>query len=163
MGFTLVELLVVMLIVAMMAGVIVLNMPPPRSGEKNQAEVFAARLNLAAELAVMTGSMIGLEVDPTGYRYFRFVDGKWAPHDGGQLKDENFPADVTVDITVTDLSLKNQTRDSSRTEDDEDLPAPNVFISPTGETTPLSAQFVSRRGSLMVSLDSSGNVTLDPQ
>lgn len=159
-GFTLIELLVVMLIVAMIASVVVLNMPPPRDSQKNQAEVFAARLNLAAEMAIMTGSMIGLEVDPSGYRYYRFVDGAWAAHDDKQLQPTTFAADMAVEFTVTDQSLKNEMLDTKRTDDKDDTPSPVVFIAPTGETTPMAAQFVSQRRVLTVDLDAAGNVTL---
>ncbi len=160
-GFTLVELLVVMLIVAMISGVVVLNMPPPRDSQKNEAEIFAARLNLATELAIMTGSMIGLEVDQTGYRFFRFVDGEWTAHNHDQLKATKFTPDMVVEFTVTDLSLRNEVLANKDADEDEEAPSPVVFVSATGETTPLTAQFVSKRRVFSVNLDGSGNVSLE--
>ena len=150
-----------MLIVAMIAGVVVLNMPPPRGGQKNDAEIFAARLNFASEMAIMTGSVIGLEVDASGYRYFRFVDGEWNAHGNRQLQSGSFSADTTVEITVMDQSLKNESGNTNRDDDNEDLPSPVVFISPTGETTPLIAEFVYNRRALSVNFDSAGNVSLE--
>ncbi|MHA7872675.1 MAG: prepilin-type N-terminal cleavage/methylation domain-containing protein, partial [Hyphococcus sp.] len=78
-GFTLIELLVVMLIVAMVSSVVVLNMPPPVTDEKTEAEAFAARLAAAAERAIMTGTTIGLELEPGAYRFYRFERGEWRP------------------------------------------------------------------------------------
>ena len=150
-----------MLIVAMIAGVVVLNMPPPRSSEKSEAEVFAARLDAATELAIMTGSMFGLEVSPDGYVYYRYSQGEWGASGDYRLSSGVFPADLAVEFTITDPSRKNELIDEKREEKEEDVPAPVVFITPTGETTPLTAEFTSQRAIISVTLDASGNVTME--
>ncbi|MEM9616567.1 MAG: GspH/FimT family pseudopilin [Pseudomonadota bacterium] len=157
-GFTLVELLVVMLIVAMISSVVVLNMPPPAGNEKNEADVFAARLDAAAELAIMTGSMIGLELDPGGYVYYRYNRGVWTAMSGKTLSSGTFPPDLAVEFTLTDPAKKNETEETEPL--DEEAPAPSVFFAPTGETTPLEADFKSRRGNITVTLDAAGAVTM---
>lgn len=157
-GFTLVELLVVMLIVAMISGVVVLNMPPPAGNEKSEADVFAARLDAAAEMAVMTGSMIGLELDPGGYVYYRYNRGVWAAMSDRTLSSGTFSPDLAVEFTLTDPAKKNETEETEPL--DEEAPAPAVFFAPTGETTPLEADFKSRRGNVTVTLDAAGNVTM---
>lgn len=160
-GFTLIELLVVMLLVAMISSVIVLNLPPPRGEEKNEAEVFAARLDAASELAVMTGAMFGLEVSEEGYRYYRYDRGVWETAIDRRLAVGAFSPDIAVEFTLTDPAAKNEAAEENPREKDKEAPAPSIFFTPTGETTPLNAKFVSRRGDVSVSLDAAGNVTMD--
>lgn len=160
-GFTLIELLVVMLIVAMISSVVVLNLPPPRGEEKNEAEVFAARLDAASEMAVMTGAMFGLEVSEGGYRYYRYERGVWQNATDRRLALGAFPADIAVEFTLTDPAANNEAAEENPREKDKEAPAPSIFFTPTGETTPLTAKFVSRRGNISVSLDAAGNVTME--
>lgn len=160
-GFTLIELLVVMLIVAMISSVVVLNLPPPRGEEKNEAEVFAARLDAASELAVMTGAMFGLEVSEDGYRYYRYERGVWERATDRRLALGAFSPDIAIEFTVTDPAAKNEAAEENPRDKEEEAPAPSVFFTPTGETTPLNAKFVSRRGNVSVSLDAAGNVTME--
>jgi len=55
MGFTLVELMVVIAIIGVAAGAVMLSMPDPRPTLAVEAERFAARLTLAREEAVGRG------------------------------------------------------------------------------------------------------------
>lgn len=135
-----------------------LNMPPPAGNEKSEADVFAARLDAAAQMAVMTGSMIGLELDPGGYVYYRYNRGVWAAMGEKTLSSGAFPADLAVEFTIADPAKKNETEETEPL--DEEAPAPAVFFAPTGETTPLEADFKSRRGNVTVTLDAAGNVTM---
>jgi general secretion pathway protein H len=155
-GFTLIELLVVMLIVALMASVVVLNMPPPASQARTEADMFAARLNAAAELAITTGSMIGLELDADGYKFYRYDRGVWNESAERRLAFGAFPPDMGVDFTLVEPAKKNEVTDDKPR--DKDLPAPSIFFSPTGETTPLSVDFSTRGAVRSVNLDASGNV-----
>ena len=72
-----------------------------------------------------------------------------------------FPADIAVEFTLTDPAAKNETAEENPRDKDKEAPAPSVFFTPTGETTPLDAKFVSRRGNVSVSLDAAGNVTME--
>ena len=122
--------------------------------------MFAARLDAASELAVMTGAMFGLEVSEEGYRYYRYDRGVWHSAIDRRLALGAFSPDITVEFTLTDPAAKNEVAEENPRERDKEAPAPSIFFTPTGETTPLTAKFVSRRGDVSVSLDAAGNVTM---
>lgn len=168
-GLTLIELLIVMLVVAMAAGVVAFNMPPSTSEARKEAERFAARLSVAGEQAIMSGSVIGMELEADGYRFYRYDRGEWrdlalGPQASRQLGAGRFPPDIAVDFTVLEPARRNEDEQQRRAaaererraQDDETIATPNVFFSPTGETTALTISFKSRRAALTVSLDNTG-------
>ena len=151
-GLTLVELLVTLLIVALSASVIVLNAPTPPGKEREAAEQFAAKLGIASQLSITSSTLIGLEVTETGYAFYDYRSGEWEPAGDRQLRPGEFSADVAVDIEIADSVMKNKVAEIEEEGGEEDTPHPSVFFSPTGEVTPLSATFATRRGARIVEL-----------
>lgn len=81
-GTTLVEMLVVLVLVAVMAGLATLAIGRLGAGESVavRAETLAARMTIAAETAVSTGRDAALSWAPDGYRFLAYDDGAWRPH-----------------------------------------------------------------------------------
>ena len=163
-GLTLIELLVVMLVVAMAAGAVAVNLPPSASEARKEAERFAARLSVAGEQAIMSGTVIGMELEAGGYSFYRYDRGEWRDLSLGSLSAGRFPPEVAVDFTVLEPARRNEDerqrriaeQRGRRADADETVAAPNVFFSPTGETTALAISFKSRRSALALSLDNTG-------
>ena len=80
-GFTLVELMVVIVIIGLAASVVVLAMPDPDGGVAAEAERFAARAKAARDLAIVEARPAMLSVDGTGYQVSRRQRGEWRPGD----------------------------------------------------------------------------------
>jgi general secretion pathway protein H len=78
-GFTLVELLVVLVIVALMAAVVVVAIPEPGGGVRSEALRLAARAEAARERAVMDNRPIALKLDERGYGFLWRQGGEWQP------------------------------------------------------------------------------------
>ncbi len=78
-GFTLVEILVVLLIIGILTGIAVLSLNAlghaPRS--EQAARRLAGLVELASQQAVLTGNRYGLRVDRDGYVFYRRQDGVW--------------------------------------------------------------------------------------
>ena len=153
-GLTLIELLVVMLIIALTSSVIVLNLPPPAGEARTEAERFAVRLTAASEQAIMSGSVIALELEPFGYRFYRYDRGGWRDLAETPFSQGRFPADVAVAFELPEPARRNEERRADPR--DDGAPAPNVFFLPTGETTALSVSFTTRREQATLSLDNAG-------
>ena len=62
-GFTLVELMVVMVIIGLMTAAVIVTIPDPRGSVSGDAQAFAARLTAARDLAITGGRDIGVRVD----------------------------------------------------------------------------------------------------
>ena len=76
-GFTLVEMMVVLVIVGLLAAAAVLAMPEPGGGLRVEAETFAARAKAAQETALIESRSTSLLVGPGGYAIARSRDGTW--------------------------------------------------------------------------------------
>lgn len=84
-GFTLIELMVVLLIVGLAAGAVMLSMPDPRGRLSDEAERFAARAAAARDLAILEGRPVAVRVTARGYAFDRRQAGAWVP-----LSDKSF-------------------------------------------------------------------------
>lgn len=76
-GFTLVELIVAITIIAIMAAAAVLAIPSPDGGVRVEAERFAARVRAAQEMAMIESRANAVAVDPAGYAFSRSDGGAW--------------------------------------------------------------------------------------
>ncbi len=155
-GVSLVEILIVLMIAAMVAGVVVINLPPPRSNAQDAGERFAARVTLAGEQAVTRGEMIGLRLAEDSYSFYRYNRGEWIEMDSAVAGEDSFPEGLTVDLTLADAARKNERSQTKK--ETEERPRPNILFSPTGETTPFEVSFAQRRSTMRVVQDSAGKV-----
>jgi general secretion pathway protein H len=80
-GFTLVELMVVLVIIGLTSVVVMLAMPDPRGELRHDAERFAARIHAAQDKAIVDARDMALVVDPAGYAFEQRARGGWVPVD----------------------------------------------------------------------------------
>ncbi len=78
-GFTLVELLAVLLVIGLAAAAVVLTMPDQRGALRAEAERFAARAYAARNEAIVGARPIALIVHSGGYGFERYGRGEWRP------------------------------------------------------------------------------------
>jgi general secretion pathway protein H len=76
-GFTLVELMVVIVIVGLAASVVVLTIPEASGSLAGEAETFAARAKAARDGAILEARPAAIRVGPAGYDVLRRLDGEW--------------------------------------------------------------------------------------
>jgi general secretion pathway protein H len=93
-GFTLVELLVAITVMALLAATVVLTLPPSGAGAGDAAARFATRVAAARDQAVLTGQPTGVWVSPSGYGFERLQSGAWQPLEQRPFVQENWGRDV---------------------------------------------------------------------
>lgn len=96
-GVTLVEVLVVLVLVGIMAGIVGLSIGTGSRGDiaKQEADLLVARLNRAADDVILTGVPMGFVWGAEGYR-FDVYDGEiWVPHPLPVLKEPHLLAGRT--------------------------------------------------------------------
>lgn len=83
-GFTLVEMMVVLVIFGLAATAVVLSLPDAGGSLASEAERFAARAKAARDNAIIESRAAAVAVGPVGYDLYRRADGQWqavAHHD----------------------------------------------------------------------------------
>lgn len=93
-GFTLVELMVVLAILALAATAVVLTIPGEERTVRSEADRLAARLAGARDVAVIEGRSVSVNFAPSGYGFERRIAGEWQPLPGRAFAQRNWPADV---------------------------------------------------------------------
>ena len=128
-GFTLIEILVVMVILAVVAGAVTFAIGGV-GGERqlaHQAEQTQALIGYACEQAELTGHSIGIGVSTQGYRFSTLDHENWVPFGVGDLRTRKW-----LDTTRTALS-----RDGRPLEVNGDYPEkPQLVCFSSGEMTP---------------------------
>lgn len=95
-GFTLVELMVVLAILALAAAAVVLTIPGEEQHVRSEADRLAARLAAARDIAVIEGRSVAVDLAPSGYGFARRIDGAWEPLPGRAFERRSWPSDVRV-------------------------------------------------------------------
>lgn len=90
-GFTLVELLVVILVLALAASAVAVT-AAPRDPVGATAARFAGRVAAARDLAVTANRPVSVWVGPAGYGFDQWQRGGWRPVDERALSNADWPA-----------------------------------------------------------------------
>lgn len=131
-GFTLIEVLVVVVVLAVLAGALAIAMPgfDQRRAER-EADRFAAMLALACEQAELAGRELGVHLGAAGYGFsLADLDG-WLPFGNGHRFHEHVLEGV--ELALPDAELP-PVPDYER--------APQASCWPTGELSALDVRFV---------------------
>jgi general secretion pathway protein H len=78
-GFTLVELMVVLVIVGLVSAAVVIAMPDPRGALRGEALRLAARAEAARERAMMDNRPVAVVLKEGGYGFEWRTGGEWRP------------------------------------------------------------------------------------
>jgi general secretion pathway protein H len=149
-GFTLVEMLVVLVIIGLVAGTVVLTLPDD-GGVRRDALRLAARATLAQEESIISGSATGLDVTASGYAFYRFQNGAWQT-----FKDERTLAPVTWrEGVAVGLDRKGA---PTRAVDEKAAKVPLVVFDPVGLVTDFAVTLEEDGEKFIVSADAAGKI-----
>lgn len=96
-GFTLVEVLIVLLIAGILASVTLPTLSFRHVSSKDEAERLARLIEHAQVMATSLGSPIGLEISASQYEFLRW-SGVWSSMDPGNLLGRHrLPADIVIE------------------------------------------------------------------
>jgi general secretion pathway protein H len=161
-GFTLVEVLVIVVIVGLLAAGIVLSVGTTgRDRElEREGERLAALMNYVREQAELQTREFGLQVREDGYQFTRFDPrlDTWAePPDDDVLRERKLPGGVRAQLTVEGrpVVLRRRPDPNDRT--------PHVMILSNGDFTAFELTLArdGTREALRLSPDDSGHVRVE--
>ena len=158
-GYSLLETLAAMFLVALASGVVVTSLPERSDPREDDALAFAAKLHNAAEEAVISGFVVGVDVDDAGYRFRRRVAGEWTGFGDARLYgDRVWPDDAIVNVSVAgDRADARRLADVSR----DSLTTPTLRFDPTGAATPAEVWISYYDATYRVRLDADGTVDFE--
>lgn len=96
-GFTLIELMVVVTIIALVSAAVILTLPGGEARLRADAERFAGRVAAARDNAVLESRPMAVWVSPSAYGFARRLRGQWQP-----LEDKPFATTPWRDNVVAD-------------------------------------------------------------
>jgi general secretion pathway protein H len=100
-GFTLVELMVVLVIMGLVATAVVLSLPDDDGAKLDrEAGAFAVRLKRAQEEAVLTNRPVAVSVDAQGYGFQVYRRGAWTPLEEGPFQARSWGQGVSASLTA---------------------------------------------------------------
>lgn len=147
-GFTLVELLVVLMIVGIAMTMVSLSLPGRDSTTlaEDEAEDFMVSARFVSEQAVLNQEIIGLFMEPRSeagrtqqqwcYRWRRYQDESWIPVTEF-LSEHCLPEELQLDVRVEGEEWQYDPRD--------DTPNPVLVFYPSGEATPYEMALIPGR------------------
>jgi len=161
-GFTLVEILVVMVIVGLMAGMAVLAIGgDPHQQLKQEAQRIRLVLQLAADEALLQGQEYGLKLAREGYQVVQFDDEKeeWATATLEAFDAYQLPNDITLSLqsegSTVDLTILNKNEEEQNPQEESEL-KPALLLLSSGEMTPFTLQLHSANADYKMQLSGDG-------
>jgi general secretion pathway protein H len=141
-GFTLLEVLVVVVIIAVLVSLVAVKLAPDtRQSLRDEALRLAALLAHARDEAIVTGAPLAWQGSDAGYRFLRRgPDRSWQPMDGDPgLRARSLPTGVSL-VAIETPATANRGD-------------PTIVLSPTGVGDPFRITLASGEHRLRVASD----------
>jgi general secretion pathway protein H len=141
-GFTLIEVLVVVVIIAVLVSLVAVKLAPDaRQSLRDEALRLAALLGHARDEAIVTGAPLAWQGSDAGYRFLRRgPDRTWQPLDGDPgLRARSLPAGVSL-VAIETPATANRGD-------------PTIVLSPTGVADPFRITLAAGEHRLRVASD----------
>jgi general secretion pathway protein H len=152
-GFTLLELLVVVVIVAILFTytTLAIRSNTPEDQIKEEAYRLQNLIQLALEEAILRGEEYGIEIHLDGYRFLRFTDNQWQPLSQDKiLRERKLPLDMELEMhleeteiviglatePMSDNEVELEQTDEQKKDKKEAEIKPHIFLLSSGEITP---------------------------
>lgn len=139
-GFTLLEIMVVLLLIGLMASVVVVTNRSNNPGAdlEKESQLFARAMSFAQEEAMLSGQLVAVVIEPTRYRFFYaapqastaevtdesivsllkidlsapVVLPKWQPIDKAILTPHTLPEHMRMQVSIDGIDWAEQEEDS---------------------------------------------------
>ena len=109
-GFTLIEIMVVLVLMAVMATVVTLNIGGPSYSKFiGNAEKISNTFSILADDAVFTSSVISCNVAPKSISCSKYRDGEWTDMDVRRMVAWSWPKEISISkVIVNGVPLKDK-------------------------------------------------------
>lgn len=168
-GFTLIEVLVVLIIIAVITGIAATSFGHfgQNRREKIIAQQFARTIEVAQQQALLTPSILGLSITNRGYQFFQYEivlgskRAEWLPLHDDMLSNKTafekvFEVNVTQIAHYVFAGKSGEDNQSQQTQQND----PRIVFSPSGYVTPFVLALKGKRDSFVLTVTNNGSVTI---
>lgn len=156
-GFTLIELMVVVVIISIILGLAVATLPgaDPADAMRTERERLVRLIELAGEEAILSSQNIGIQFSEHGYRFLVLRDNNWQELEDRILKARTLPDEMELSLLLEGATVIIGEKNRGQT-------TPDVLLLTTGELTPFTVTLSSYHTDTSLSLkaDALGGVEL---
>ncbi len=131
-GFSLVEMMVVLVIIGLMTSVVVLVLPSASSEKVARLTELRNALTAVSRDSVISGQVRGIRFNPRGYSVLTVREGKWEQVVDQRLGSWHSGELIAVSVEGADIDLTSDTGEVLR---------PHIWFLPTGERADFQIRF----------------------
>lgn len=172
-GFTLIEVLVVVVIIGVVSAIVVLGLGNLGNDRElqNEARRMSSLIEMASDEATMQGRDFGLEVLQTSYRFVEFdsLTEQWYEVIGDDLmRPRHLAQDTEFDLILEDrrILLELEAADIAQDDDDDDDRdliddyLPHILVLSSGDISPFELEIIrmTDRASVQLSVSPAGEL-----
>ncbi|WP_245742659.1 type II secretion system minor pseudopilin GspH [Marinobacter segnicrescens] len=142
-GFTMIEILVVLVLLGLLASLAIVNLGGGEQRELNsKVRELYVLMQTAAEQAILNNEELGLVVDEQGYRFLVYdeLEQTWRSESERLFQGRNFPEWMSVTLFSED-DIPRLARGNDE-EDEEGSLRPDIVFYSSAETTPFELEFL---------------------
>ena len=143
-GFTLVEILAILIIIGLMSAVVILSIPRPDSPLEKQAQLITGHLNQLAQNSIISGRVGAVGISKAGYALYNYEDQDWHEITSGEW-DASYR--VRFKRENKNLELPKET-------------TPTILFQPTGLSTAFEISLTDGGAQYIISAQGDGHVAL---
>lgn len=155
-GFTLMEVLLVVLLMGLAATAVTLGMggASKEKALERTAQQFMMATEMVLDETVLSGHFVGIVVEDTSYKFVYYDEGKWKPLEQDRLLAERQMEPGVEMVLVLDglpLVQEDEEQDSwfdeplieKSADEKKKFPEPQIMLFPSGEMSAFELSFVS--------------------
>lgn len=133
-GFTLLEVLIVVLIIGIVSGLAVIAIrDDPADRVATEARRLSALLTLASQESVLQSRELALEIGRDGYRFLVLGSGGWTEPEDAVFRPRSLPDDIVLAAIIEGDDAGRRTGQGRR--------EPRIYLLSGGEMTPFEITF----------------------
>ena len=136
-GFTLIEVMVVVLIIGILLNFAVLSLrsSSPMDQLNEESKRLKSLIEIASEEALLRSSFIGVDINETGYGFLRLEAEIWRPVDDTLFRSRELPEELRITLTTAQPPEEEAEEGEART--------PEIILLNSGEITPFELKISS--------------------
>jgi general secretion pathway protein H len=157
-GFTLIEIMIVVVIAAILMGAVVISFPDSSNDRlKEQGERFSALILLAQDESILQSEDFALSINDAGYSFYRRADATWEAYSEKPFINRKIDSDIKAELVVEALPVKLDKSSSKFAAPKKTKP--QIVIYSSGEMTPFAYSLGNQEKSVFtIKFDGAGNL-----